>query len=150
MSLLAEGHIKMIQRKTASVGLAILGLAAGISFLGSNDAGAKGCNGVVNQLEWGCAAWDNNNGPEYPHYKKPASAQPAAKTPAPAVAAPSAAAVQPRAAAPIISTNGGGIVAQGGGNAVSKSGIVAQGGGNAVGKSGIVAQGGGNAVQQNK
>ncbi|MDB5863259.1 MAG: hypothetical protein JWO70_1065 [Betaproteobacteria bacterium] len=142
----------MIQRKTTSVGLAILGLAAGISFLGSNDAGAKGCNGVVNQLEWGCAAWDNNNGPEYPHYKKPDSAQPAAKTapPAPTVAAPPAAALQPRAAAPIISTNGTGIIAQGGGNAVSKSGIIAQGGGNAVSKSGIIAQGGGNAVQNNK
>jgi hypothetical protein len=29
---------------------------------------ANGCNGYVNQFEWGCAAWDNNNGPQYPHY----------------------------------------------------------------------------------
>lgn len=34
-------------------------------------AGAKGCNGVVNQLVWGCAAWDNNNGPQYPNYRAP-------------------------------------------------------------------------------
>ena len=39
---------------------------------------ANGCNGVVSQLEWGCAAWDNNNGPQFPHYNKTgaASAQP--------------------------------------------------------------------------
>jgi hypothetical protein len=125
----------MIHRKLAPVALAILGVAAGVTFF-SSDASAKGCNGVVNQLEWGCAAWDNNNGPQYPHYKKP-EAQPAAKSPSvppPAAAAASAAAVQQRNGAPIISTNGGGIVAQGGGNAVNKSGIVAQGGGNATQK----------------
>jgi hypothetical protein len=125
----------MIHRKLAPVALAVLAVAAGVSLL-SNDASAKGCNGYVNQLEWGCAPWDNNNGPQYPHYKKP-EAQPAAKAPTvppPAAAAASAAAVQPRNGAPIISTNGSGIVAQGGGNAVNKSGIVAQGGGNAVQK----------------
>lgn len=29
-----------------------------------------GCNGVVNIFVWGCAPWDNNNGPQYPYYKK--------------------------------------------------------------------------------
>ena len=29
-----------------------------------------GCNGVVNPLVWGCAPWDNNNGPNFPYYKK--------------------------------------------------------------------------------
>ena len=33
-------------------------------------AAAAGCNGVVNPLVWGCAPWDNNNGPNYPYYKK--------------------------------------------------------------------------------
>jgi hypothetical protein len=123
----------MTQQKIARAGLAVLGLAVAVSFLITNEASAKGCNGVVNQMEWGCAAWDNNNGPQFPHYNKPASAQPAAKT-ALAVPAPSAAAVQPRAGAPIISTNGSGIVASGAGNAVPKSGIVASGAGNAVKK----------------
>jgi hypothetical protein len=130
----------MKQRKLAPVALAILGVAAGASLLGANDASAKGCNGYVNQLEWGCAPWDNNNGPQYPHYKKP-EAQPAKPAAAPTVPAPSVAAgANARPAAPIISTNGGGLVAQGGGN------LVAQGGGNAVNKSGsgLVAQGGGN------
>ncbi|RYY27547.1 MAG: hypothetical protein EOP62_05965 [Sphingomonadales bacterium] len=31
-----------------------------------------GCNGVVNIFVWGCAPWDNNNGPNYPYYRKKA------------------------------------------------------------------------------
>ncbi|MES2986478.1 MAG: hypothetical protein V4808_01095 [Pseudomonadota bacterium] len=29
-----------------------------------------GCNGVVNVFVWGCAPWDNNNGSQYPYYRK--------------------------------------------------------------------------------
>jgi hypothetical protein len=131
-------------RKTAFYGFAILAVAASGSLF-TVEASAKGCNGVVNQLEWGCAAWDNNNGPDYPHYKKPASAaaaqpaaaQPAARAPNPAIATPN---------------GGAGLVAAGAGNAVSKNGngLVAAGAGNAVQKnaSGLVAAGAGNAVQK--
>jgi hypothetical protein len=113
----------MLQQKMARAGLAVLGLASGMGFLGANEASAKGCNGVVDQMKWGCAAWDNNNGPQFPHYKKPA--------------APAAVVTPSQAQRPVIAPNGGsGIVASGGGNAVSKSG------------SGIVASGGGNAVQK--
>ncbi len=31
---------------------------------------AAGCNGVVNPFVWGCAPWDNNNGPRYPYYRQ--------------------------------------------------------------------------------
>jgi hypothetical protein len=29
-----------------------------------------GCNGVVNLFVWGCAPWDNNNGSQFPYYRK--------------------------------------------------------------------------------
>ena len=147
------GNNTVIQRNIARLGLAVVGLAAGVSLLGTSDAGAAGCNGVVNQLEWGCAAWDNNNGPQFPHYKKPASAAPAAPA---AHASPAAAVPKPvitqSGGAGIVAQGGGNIVAQGGGNVAQQNGngIVAQGGGNAVQKNanGIVSQGGGNAIRK--
>ncbi len=42
----------------------------------SAPANAAGCNGVVNPLVWGCAPWDNNNGPQFPNWR---GAAPAAK-----------------------------------------------------------------------
>lgn len=86
--------------------------------LGGMPAHAAGCNGVVSPAEWGCAPWDNNNGPQFRHYRAPA--RPAA----PAAAMQQRPQVTPNGGAGFISHNGGGIVAQGGGN------IVAQGGGN--------------------
>ncbi len=47
----------------ASASVALLSVAA------PANAGT-GCNGVINPLVWGCAPWDNNNGPNYPYYKK--------------------------------------------------------------------------------
>ncbi len=35
-----------------------------------STAAAAGCNGVVNPLVWHCAPWDNNNGPQFPYFKK--------------------------------------------------------------------------------
>lgn len=78
----------MIQRKIARLGLAALGLTIGASLLTIDEASAKGCNGVVNPAVWGCAPWDNNNGPKFPNYKAPASA--ASKPPAVAKAPPQA------------------------------------------------------------
>ena len=130
----------MNQRKVARFGFAVVGLAAGLSFV-ATEAAARGCNGVVNQLEWGCAAWDNNNGPQYPHYKGNA---PAAKPAAAAAAATPKPVLVPNAGAGIVAQGGGNIVAQGGGNLKNGNGIVAQGGGNLKNGNGIVAQGGGN------
>ncbi len=114
-----------------------LGVAAATgAFLLAGPAHAAGCNGHVNPAEWGCAPWDNNNGPQFPHYKKPATQQ-----------APAQVKQQPRQPQPtrtpptVIGNQGGaGIVAQGGGNIISHggAGIVSQGGGNTV------SQGGGN------
>ena len=60
--------------------LATLALVAATG--GAGSAAAAGCNGVVNQLVWGCAAWDNNNGPQYPNWK----GAPPARAPAPPLA----------------------------------------------------------------
>ncbi len=100
--------------------LTFLSAIAGIVIVSALPAAANGCNGVVSQLEWGCAAWDNNNGPQFPHYNK---------TAAPA-----------RPAASQVMGNGNGLVASGGGNLVASGGgnLVASGGGN------LVASGGGN------
>jgi hypothetical protein len=47
-----------------------LAAAAAFSGLSATAASAAGCNGVVNPLVWGCAPWDNNNGPKFPYFKK--------------------------------------------------------------------------------
>jgi hypothetical protein len=119
----------MTRKKVARLGFAAAaGLVAGVSFLTANEASAKGCNGVVSPMEWGCAAWDNNNGPEFPHYKKKASAAKPATAPAQPVVAPPKQVVAPNA--------GAGIISGGAGNAVPKnsSGIISGGAGNAVHK----------------
>ena len=116
----------MTQRR--SVFAAYILLAAGAYGMSAGEAIAAGCNGVVDQLKWGCAAWDNNNGPQFPHYKPPKTAQPAAKV-APAKAAPVVRAPQPNspAVAPnsarIISRDGAGLVGQDG------AGLIGDGGG---------------------
>ena len=124
--------------------LAVFGIGAALLALPTSFAEAKGCNGYVNQFEWGCAAWDNNNGPKFPHYhgaSQPAKAPPAAapaKVAAPAITLqrPAAPLIAPPATTQsgshVVNTNGSNIVSQGGGNIVSQGGgnIVSQGGGN--------------------
>ena len=46
-----------------------LAAGAGIAVTIATPAQAAGCNGVVNPFVWGCAPWDNNNGPRYPYYR---------------------------------------------------------------------------------
>ena len=119
----------MIQRKIARLGLAVFGVAAGLTFLAPNEANAKGCNGVVDQMKWGCAAWDNNNGPEFPHYKKKsnAAAKPAVAVARP-VTAPPKQVIAPNAASGVVSGGSGNIISGGAGN------IISGGAGNAVRK----------------
>ena len=113
-----------------------IALLAALSFAavagGATTASAAGCNGTVSQFEWGCAAWDNNNGPQFPHYKA-APARQATPT------APVAASSLP-ANGKLVASGGGNLVASGGGNLVASGGgnLVASGGGN------LVASGGGN------
>jgi hypothetical protein len=39
-----------------------------------------GCNGVVNIFVWGCAPWDNNNGSQFPYFRKKVTTLPAQGT----------------------------------------------------------------------
>lgn len=79
---------------------------------------ANGCNGYVNQFEWGCAAWDNNNGPQYPHYHG-ATRQPMN------IRRGATAQYRPNAGMNVqVNRNGAGVIAAGGGN------VIAAGGGN--------------------
>lgn len=131
-------------------------VAASGVFLAMGQPQAAGCNGVVNIAEWGCAPWDNNNGPRYPHYKRPVT------HPAPA------ARVQPHVQPyrppqqGIVSNNGrgivgnnrNGVVSQGGGNVVSQGGgnVVSHDGGTLISpgnRTGVVSQGGGNLITDN-
>ncbi len=115
--------------KKTNVRLLSLAACAAAASLFSAPAYAAGCNGVVDIFRWGCAPWDNNNGANYPFYRKVQTS------------VPSGAQVRVRDSSAEVLINGqwlpvvGGtaaIVAAGGGN------IVAAGGGN------IVAAGGGN------
>ena len=47
--------------------------------ISSPASAGTGCNGVINPLVWGCAPWDNNNGPKYPYFKKTQITIPQAK-----------------------------------------------------------------------
>lgn len=47
-------------------------LAVAAAFVATPAAAGTGCNGVVNVFVWGCAPWDNNNGPQFPYYRKKA------------------------------------------------------------------------------
>ena len=57
--------------KTISFALSAAILAA----TAATPASAAGCNGVVNPLIWGCAPWDNNNGPRFAYYVNPRTKQ---------------------------------------------------------------------------
>ena len=48
----------------------VLVAALGVAGLAAPAQAGTGCNGVINPLVWGCAPWDNNNGPNFPYYKK--------------------------------------------------------------------------------
>jgi hypothetical protein len=50
--------------------LAAAAAAAAVALLPTPASAGTGCNGVVNILVWGCAPWDNNNGPRFPYYRK--------------------------------------------------------------------------------
>ena len=104
--------------------------AAGTSIGTPADAGT-GCNGVVAWWVWGCAPWDNNNGSQFPFYKKQAVAVPAGKTIRVDIKGNDALAVIDGKQMPIIGGKAA-LVASGGGNLVASGGgnLVASGGGN--------------------
>jgi hypothetical protein len=94
----------------------LLALAlAGTSMAVSTPAQARGCNGVVNWFVWGCAGWDNNNGAKYPYFKKHQVSIPASQAQVQTKDGVSVVMYQ-GTAYPLISQDGGGLVASGGGN----------------------------------
>lgn len=113
------------------VKLALAGLAtaAAIGFASPAHAGT-GCNGVVNILVWGCAPWDNNNGPQYPYYKKKQVT----------IQAPRGSRITIKDGHAVVNVNGrdypvvngaSGVIAAGGGN------VVSAGGGNVISAGGL-------------
>ena len=87
-------------------------ISAAVLLAVATPALANGCNGVVSQLEWGCAAWDNNNGPQFPHFRGAASTP---KVPAASSSNPGNVYSNGNG---IISTNGTGIMGNNGANIV--------------------------------
>ncbi|HEY7851494.1 MAG TPA: hypothetical protein VIB82_00865, partial [Caulobacteraceae bacterium] len=69
-------------------------------------------------LEWGCAAWDNNNGPQYPHWQAPRrqTSQPQRMQIRPNTSAYSG--NRSNVSANLINRNGSGVIAAGGGNVI--------------------------------
>ena len=113
----------MVQRSIRYAAYALI--AAGACGV-SATASAAGCNGVVDQFKWGCAAWDNNNGPQYPNYKPPKQASQPAQPKTTVKAAPAHQAQQPKiapnASAGIISRDGAGLIGQDGSTLVGNDG----------------------------
>ncbi len=105
-----------------TVGAAVLLSAVGIS---APAYAGTGCNGVVNIFVWGCAPWDNNNGAQYPYYKKRQVA----------IRVPQGSKITIKDGHAVVTVNGRNYPVIGG-----VSGVVAAGGGN------VVAAGGGNVV----
>lgn len=105
-----------------TVGTAVLLSAVGVS---APAYAGTGCNGVVNIFVWGCAPWDNNNGPKYAYYKKRQVS----------MRVPQGAKITIKDGHAVVTVNGRNYPVIGGAN-----GVVAAGGGN------VVAAGGGNVV----
>lgn len=116
---------------TQPLKLALAGLAtvAAIGIVTPAYAGT-GCNGVINILVWGCAPWDNNNGPRYPYFKKKQVS----------IQVPRGSRITVKDGHAVVTVNGrdypvvngaSGVVAAGGGN------VVAAGGGNVVAAGGM-------------
>lgn len=85
--------------------------------IGVPAAQAQGCNGVVNWFTWGCAPWDNNNGPRFPYYSKKVVT----------MRAPQGSRIETKNGMSMININGtsypvSGVVAAGGANVVAAGG----------------------------
>lgn len=88
---------------------------------------ASGCNGVVNIFVWGCAPWDNNNGPKFPYYRKKVVTKFAPQgskviTDTGATMIDINGVKYPIADARVVAAGGANVVAAGGGNVVAPGG----------------------------
>ena len=103
-----------------TLGIATIAAIASLTIAAPAFAGT-GCNGVVSPAEWGCAPWDNNNGPQFRHYRGSASAP---RRAAPVVVAPT------RNANGIMVNNGANVISNDGNSVVSHDGASARSRGN--------------------
>lgn len=110
----------------AKVRVAVVVAVSVAALAAAGAANARGCNGYVNQWEWGCAPWDNNNGPQYPHYHGPA-AHPASRIDISRSATPR---YNANLRPDLANRNGAGLITAGGGN------VITGGGGNFRGDNG--------------
>lgn len=108
-------------------GTKVAAIAAGmlVAAVSSPAYAGTGCNGVVNIFQWGCAPWDNNNGPQYPYYRKKQVT----------MKAPNGSRITVKDGHAMVTINGTNYPVVGG-----ASGVVSAGGGN------VVSAGGGNVV----
>ena len=117
----------MTTKRTKLLAAAVICAATG--FFASPAYAGTGCNGVVNIFVWGCAPWDNNNGPQYPYYKKQQTT----------IQVPKGSRITIKDGHAMVNVNGkeypvvngaSGVVSAGGGNVVSAGGgnVIAAGG----------------------
>ncbi|TFI56463.1 hypothetical protein E2493_20070 [Sphingomonas parva] len=85
---------------------------------------------MVNILVWGCAPWDNNNGPNFPYYKKkqvalqiPRGSKITIKDGFATVNVNGRDYPVVNGASGVVSAGGGNVVAAGGGNVIAAGGM---------------------------
>jgi hypothetical protein len=116
-----RSHVRAV---AVTAGLVTVGMTAAPAEAGT------GCNGVVNIFVWGCAPWDNNNGPQFPYHRKKQID----------LRVPAGAKVHVKDGSAVVEFNGqkypvvggAGVVSAGGANVVSAGGanVVSAGGAN--------------------
>ena len=91
-------------------------LVAAFAGLSATPASAgTGCNGIINPFVWGCAPWDNNNGAQYPYFKKKTVQVPASQVKVENKNGVNVA-LYNGSYYPMVAAGGGNMVAAGGGN----------------------------------
>lgn len=97
--------------------LIVCAAAIGFAAAATPAYAGTGCNGVVNPFVWGCAPWDNNNGPKYPYYNKTQVTRP--KVEVQIIVQDGrqfAKDLRTGQVAPVIAAGGGNVITLGGGN----------------------------------
>lgn len=109
---------------------AVAAAVAAVAILPTPALAGTGCNGVVNVFVWGCAPWDNNNGPQYPYHRKrqvsiqaPQGSRIAIKDGHAMVTVNGVNYPVVGGASGVVSAGGANVVSAGGGNVVSAGGM---------------------------
>lgn len=109
---------------------AVAAVVAAAAILPTPALAGTGCNGVVNVFVWGCAPWDNNNGPQYPYHRKRQVS----------IQAPQGSRITIKDGHAVVTVNGVSYPVVGGASGVVSAGganVVSAGGGNVVSAGGM-------------